>query len=162
DSNSQPARNVSVTNVTSYGQVIVEGNTNQNGLITVTGAHIGDELWAISTSGFPPIPVTNHTVTAADCLGVSILSNTSQQPSASVLTVMTTPPAFDLSTTLEPTSVTGQLRVRVRASTTLKAVPTISFTFNGQSQAQAAARFPSPPTMQFEPATRTYVGLVNQ
>src|SRR5262245_24430739 len=84
DSNSQPTRNASVTNVTSYGQVIIEGNTDRNGLITITGAHVGDGIWASSTE-FIPIPIANHTVTSSDCVGVSILSNTSQQPSASGL-----------------------------------------------------------------------------
>jgi hypothetical protein len=126
-SDGTPHHNRDIWLKTTYGQNIFQGKTDEQGILQVTGAHVGDQI----EGRFLGFPLDGRTVGSANC---SFTANLSPQgnlvqrrptvipvafsPTAGQTTERFEigPPAFDIATVLKPTKEGAEVTVAVRDS----------------------------------------------
>lgn len=133
-----PVAGISVVLHTTYSAEITEGKTDSNGMISILGGHVGDEVTASNAS---------TRISTSDCPMVITFGSLSL-PARRV--IVGTPP-FELQAAIEPTALAGRALLRVRSSARLNAAPSATFVAVGGQKPQAVP-------LKFDSRTNSYVG----
>jgi hypothetical protein len=157
-SGGRPLRGLAVSNFTTYGQRVVQGETEPDGSIEITGAHVGDQIRAtLGFQSFGPFGITEilssaFRVRPDDCEPAlfSLRDRPTNIPRGR--SVIVAPAPIPLSISIELAGK-DQCLIRVRSSVRLKGAPELSFELVGKTYAQAIK-------LKFDQASRSYLGLL--